>query len=125
MLGAGVGSFNYSNTAEAEAAGLPIMWDSPPSRDGWLTLAAPQDEPSWFIVRYEGATAAAVLLHCHILEHQNNGMAFTMLQAQPSKEQLPQVPAYYRARANGEELYTPLEFGDADITIPVLIDDFE
>lgn len=122
VLGAGIGPFNYSSVAEAEAAGLPMMWDSPPLRDGWLTLAAPRDDFSWFAVRYEGAIAAAVLLHCHILEHQNGGMTYTF--SQGLSQEPVKVPDYYKLRANGEALFTPLEFGEADITIPVLVDGF-
>ncbi|TIB60242.1 hypothetical protein E3P77_04143 [Wallemia ichthyophaga] len=121
VLGAGIGPFNFSSVPEAEAAGLPITWDSPPLRDGWLTIAAPPDDFSWMVVRYEGAIAAAVLLHCHILEHQNNGMAYALAQG---PESFPEAPDYYKLRANGKAPYTPIEFSDADITIPVLLNDF-
>ncbi|TIB89979.1 Cupredoxin [Wallemia mellicola] len=117
VLGGGVGPFNYSSITEAESAGLPIVWDSPPIRDGWLTFAAPPNDTAWFVVRYKGETSAAVLLHCHILAHQNGGMAYTLAQG---PEDFSKVPEYYKLRANGEAPHTPLPFGPDDLTIPVL-----
>ena len=82
-----------------------------------MTFAAPTNDTAWFVVRYKGEISAAVLLHCHILAHQNGGMAYTLAQG---PEDFPKVPEYYRLRANGEAPHTPLPFGPDDLTIPVL-----
>lgn len=117
VMGGGIGPFNYTSITEAEAAGLPIQWDSPPLRDGWLTFAAPNNDTAWFIVRYKAETAAAVLLHCHIEPHRAGGMAWVMNQG---PEDYPELPDYYEYRANGWAPYTPLPFGSNDLSIPAI-----
>ncbi len=79
-IGAGVGDFNFTNTADAIAAGYPINLVSPPYLDGFTSIPA-EGNSSWMIFRYQVNTPGAWLLHCHVQTHFSGGMAVAILDA--------------------------------------------
>jgi len=80
MIGAGVGDFNFTNTADAITAGYPINLQTPPYVDGFTSIPA-EGNGTWMIYRYQVNTPGAWLLHCHIGSHFSGGMAVAILDA--------------------------------------------
>ncbi|EXJ61766.1 hypothetical protein A1O7_02196 [Cladophialophora yegresii CBS 114405] len=80
MIGAGVGDFNFTNTADAIAAGYPINTQTPPYVDGFTSQPA-EGNGTWMIFRYQVNTPGAWLLHCHVQTHFSGGMAVAILDA--------------------------------------------
>ena len=80
MIGAGVGDFNFTNTADAVTAGYPINVVNPPYVDGFTSIPA-EGNNTWMIFRYQVNTPGAWLLHCHIQSHFSGGMAVAILDA--------------------------------------------
>lgn len=79
-IGAGVGDFNFTNTADAITAGYPINVASPPYVDGFTSIPA-EGNNTWMIFRYQVNTPGAWLLHCHVQSHFSGGMAVAILDA--------------------------------------------
>ncbi|RMZ75052.1 hypothetical protein DV737_g5494, partial [Chaetothyriales sp. CBS 132003] len=88
VIGSGVGDFNYSTVAEAQAAGVEFNLDNPPYVDGYTSTPA-EEEGAWVVLRYQANTPGAWLLHCHIQTHLSGGMAVAILDA---VDQFPAVP---------------------------------
>ena len=78
MIGAGVGDFNFTNTADAISAGFPINLQNPPYVDGFTSVPA-SGNSTWMIFRYQVNTPGAWLLHCHVQSHFSGGMAVAIL----------------------------------------------
>jgi FtsP/CotA-like multicopper oxidase with cupredoxin domain len=100
VLGAGVGSFNYSTVAEAAANGYPINLINPPYVDGYTSIPA-EGNSSWLVLRYKVDTPGAWLLHCHVQTHMSGGMAVAILDG---VDKFPTLPGDVGAQcASGDE----------------------
>ncbi|EXJ95074.1 hypothetical protein A1O1_00192 [Capronia coronata CBS 617.96] len=88
VIGAGVGDFNYTSVAEAQAAGLPFNLVNPPYVDGYTSVPA-EGGGSWMVFRYYVNTPGAWLLHCHVQSHFSGGMAVAILDAVDNFPTLP------------------------------------
>ncbi|KAI1609489.1 laccase TilA [Exophiala viscosa] len=80
MIGAGVGDFNFTSVAEAQAAGYVFNLDNPPYLDGYTSTPA-EGSAAWMVFRYEVNTPGAWILHCHVQTHFSGGMAVAILDA--------------------------------------------
>ncbi|RMZ86951.1 hypothetical protein DV736_g5826, partial [Chaetothyriales sp. CBS 134916] len=89
VIGSGVGDFNYSTVAEAQAAGVQFNLDNPPFVDGYTSTPV-KGEGAWMVFRYQANTPGAWLLHCHIQTHLSGGMAVAILDA---VDRFPTVPS--------------------------------
>ena len=78
MIGAGIGDFNFTNTADAITAGYPINLQNPPYVDGFTSIPA-EGNNTWMIFRYQVTNPGAWLLHCHVQSHFSGGMAVAIL----------------------------------------------
>jgi FtsP/CotA-like multicopper oxidase with cupredoxin domain len=81
VIGSGVGAFNYSTVAEAQAAGLFFNLENPPYVDGFTTPPSTDPAGAWMVLRYQANTPGAWLLHCHVQTHFSGGMAVAILDA--------------------------------------------
>jgi FtsP/CotA-like multicopper oxidase with cupredoxin domain len=90
VIGSGVGAFNYSTVADAQAAGLYFNLENPPYVDGFTTPPSTDPAGAWMVLRYQANTPGAWLLHCHVQTHFSGGMAVAILDA---VDQWPTVPA--------------------------------
>jgi FtsP/CotA-like multicopper oxidase with cupredoxin domain len=88
-IGAGVGDFNFTNTADAITAGYPINLQNPPYVDGFTSIPA-EGNNTWMIFRYQAVNPGAWLLHCHVQSHFSGGMAMAILDG---IDQFPSVPS--------------------------------
>lgn len=89
VIGSGVGAFNYSTVAAAQAAGVQFNLNNPPYLDGYTSTPS-EGAPAWMAFRYQANTPGAWLLHCHIQTHLSGGMAVAILDG---VDKWPTVPA--------------------------------
>jgi FtsP/CotA-like multicopper oxidase with cupredoxin domain len=80
MIGSGVGDFNFTSVADAQAAGYYFNLDNPPYVDGYTSTPA-EGNNTWMVFRYQVNTPGAWLLHCHVQTHFSGGMAVAILDA--------------------------------------------
>lgn len=80
MIGAGVGDFNFTDSASAAAAGVPLNLATAPYVDGFTSIPA-EGNSTWMIFRYEVNTPGAWFFHCHVQTHFSGGMAVAILDA--------------------------------------------
>ncbi|KIX07314.1 uncharacterized protein Z518_01967 [Rhinocladiella mackenziei CBS 650.93] len=88
-IGSGVGSFNFTSVAAAQAAGYPFNLENPPYVDGYTSTPA-EGNSTWMVFRYQANTPGAWLLHCHVQTHLSGGMAVAILDA---IDNFPQIPS--------------------------------
>jgi len=80
VIGSGVGDFNFTSVADAQAAGYSFNLVNPPYVDGYTSTPA-EGNATWMVFRYEVNTPGAWLFHCHIQTHLSGGMAVAILDA--------------------------------------------
>ncbi|KIW18806.1 hypothetical protein PV08_03095 [Exophiala spinifera] len=78
VIGSGVGDFNFTSVADAQAAGYPFNLVNPPFVDGYTSTPA-EGNATWMVFRYQVDTPGAWLLHCHVQTHLSGGMAVAIL----------------------------------------------
>lgn len=93
VIGAGMGPWNYTSTAEAMKA-MPQSFNlvNPPIRDTYPTLPGTPASESWLVLRYHSVNPGAFLMHCHIQVHLSGGMALALLDG---IDDWPHIPSGY------------------------------
>jgi hypothetical protein len=96
QIGAGMGIWNYSTTAEAIAAQPEAFnFDNPNYRDTFVTGF---NGPSWIVMRYHATNPGPWMLHCHVETHLGAGMAVAILDG---IDVWPEVPPEYAVGHRG------------------------
>ncbi|KAF2110621.1 multicopper oxidase-domain-containing protein [Lophiotrema nucula] len=93
IIGQGTGAFNWTSVAEA-AAEVPGSFNlvNPPYRDAFATPVTTTEE-AWLAVRYHVINPGPFMLHCHIQNHFNGGMAMVILDG---VDEWPHVPDEFK-----------------------------
>ena len=92
VIGQGQGAWNYSSVAEAiQHTPESFNLKTPQIRDTFNSPPSPTG-PAWLVIRYQVINPGPFLIHCHIQDHLNGGMALALIDG---VDAWPMVPPEY------------------------------